>query len=139
MISYQPSTNLSQSAEMTYQNMRPYYEQLSVSWEPSKILEQIQGLDNWDILYNGEVIGAIRMSLDSEGAYLRDLQISGPFQNKGLGAKALDEAMRLTKKAGAEKLRLRVFKISPAFHLYQRCGFSVVSDDEKFIYMEKLV
>ncbi|PSW16115.1 GNAT family N-acetyltransferase [Photobacterium rosenbergii] len=139
MISYQPSTNLSQSAEMTYQNMCPYYEQLSVSWEPSKILEQVQGLDNWDILYEGEVIGAIRMSFDSEGGYLRDLQISGAFQNKGLGAKALDEAMRLTKQAGAKKLRLRVFKISPAFHLYERCGFSVVSDDEKFIYMEKLV
>ena len=139
MISYQPSKNLTKSAEITFFNMRPYYEQLSVHWEQSKILEQIQCLDNWDILYDGEVIGAIRMSFDSEGGYLRDLQISGEFQNKGLGAKALDEAMRLSKQACAEKLRLRVFKISPAFHLYQRCGFLVVSEDEKFIYMEKLV
>ena len=137
MISYRPTDDLSKSAEITYDNMRSYYEHYSVDWKQPKILEQIQGLDNWDILYNDELIGAIRLSFDDLGCYLRDLQIAEPFQNKGLGAKALAESMLLARNLDATKLRLRVFKISPAHHLYSREGFIVSSEDERFLYMEK--
>ncbi len=115
--------------------MRSYYEHYSVDWEQPKILEQIQGLDNWDILYNDELIGAIRLSFDDQGCYLRDLQIAEPFQNQGLGAKALSQSMQLARNLDATNLRLRVFKISPAQHLYIREGFLVSSEDERFLYM----
>jgi len=137
VISYQPVCDLSKSAEITYKNMRPYYEHYLVDWEQPKILEQILSLDNWDILSDGEVVGVIRLSFDSNECYLRDLQVSEEFRNKGIGAAALAESTRLALASGAKKLKLRVFKISPAHHLYKRKGFKLVSEDEKFYYMEK--
>ncbi|TRX58100.1 GNAT family N-acetyltransferase [Thalassomonas sp. M1454] len=136
MISYRATDDLLKSAEITYDNMRSYYAHHSVDWEQAKILEQIQDLDNWDILLNGELIGVLRLSFDSDGCYLRDLQISASFQNRGIGAQALHESVRLARNLAATKLSLKVFKISPAYHLYKRQRFSVVSEDEKFYYME---
>jgi GNAT superfamily N-acetyltransferase len=137
VISYQPSRCLSKSAEITYDNMQTYYAHYSVDWQQTKILEQIVELDNWDILSDGESIGALRLSFDNDECYLRDLQVSALFQNKGIGAEVLAEAVRLAKNSGARRLRLKVFKISPAHHLYTRKGFIVISEDERFYYMDK--
>lgn len=119
--------------------MRPYYEHYLVDWKPSTILGQITGLDNWDILSNGEVVGAIRLLFDGGECYLRDLQVSEEFRNQGIGAAALSETVRLALASGVKKLKLRVFKISPAHHLYKRNGFILVNEDDKFYYMEQLI
>ena len=115
--------------------MLSYYAQYSVDWEQPKILEQISDLDNWDILSDGEVIGAIRLAFNSNTCYLRDLQVCQNFQNQGIGALALAEAIRLAKSQGATKLKLKVFKISPAYRLYTRSGFTLINEDERFYYM----
>jgi GNAT superfamily N-acetyltransferase len=65
------------------------------------------------------------------------VQVNAPFQNKGIGAHALAESLRLAKQSNAKKLSLKVFKISPAQRLYKREGFILVSEDERFYYMEK--
>jgi GNAT superfamily N-acetyltransferase len=77
-------------------------------------------------------VGAIRLSFDSEECYLRDLQVSEEFRNKGIGAAELVESTRLAQASGVKKLKLRVLKISPAYHLYKRNGFTLVSEDERF-------
>lgn len=135
MISYQPTKDLSKSADITYENMRSYYERYSVDWNQPKIVEQIGRLENWDILLDGEVVGALRLEFDHSGCYLRDLQVSEPFQNKGIGAAALTESFRLARESGAQQIRLRVFKISSARNLYTRFGFEVVSEDDRFFNM----
>lgn len=124
---------------MTYDNMRSYYEHYSVDWDQARILEQILKLENWDIVLNGEVVGVIRLVFDHENCYLRDLQVCEKFQNKGIGASALDESLRLARESGAIQLRLRAFKISPAHHLYKRLGFSVVTEDDRFFSMTKKI
>ena len=137
MISFQTMANLAQSAQMTFDNMRVYYQHYSVDWEVSKICEQIEGLENWDILYSDQVVGAIRLAFDESGCYIRDLQVSPAFQNKGMGAQALAYVETLAKQAGVQQLRLRVFKISPAVHLYQRNGFVLDSEEDNFFYLSK--
>ncbi|MGR2947798.1 GNAT family N-acetyltransferase [Vibrio vulnificus] len=139
MISFQPTVDLASSAEITFENMRSYYEHYSVDWELSKIQEQIAGLENWDVLYNGILVGAIRLAYDHDGGYLRDLQVSELYRNQGIGAIALGEAESLVKRAGVEQLRLRVFKISPAYHLYKRMGFVEYSEEDRFYYMSKKI
>ncbi|MDD1784274.1 GNAT family N-acetyltransferase [Enterovibrio sp. ZSDZ35] len=137
MISFQPTSDLQRSAELTFNNMRPYYAHYAVDWEQSKILEQISGLENWDILYRGVPVGAVRIAMENDDCYLRDLQVGTAFQNKGIGAQALIEAARIATEHGAKHVKLRVFKISPAFHLYTREGFSLVKEDDRFYYMAK--
>ncbi|EPW6947207.1 GNAT family N-acetyltransferase, partial [Vibrio parahaemolyticus] len=66
MVSYQQTEDLSASAKITYVNMRPYYEHYSVDWDCSKIEGQINDLINFDILFNDEVVGAIRLAFDND-------------------------------------------------------------------------
>lgn len=120
-------------------NMRLYHEHYAVDWEYSKIEEQIRDLVNFDILFNGEVVGAIRLEFDNDGCYIRDLQVSHKYQNKGIGAEALNECERLALKFSVNRLRLRVFKISPAFLLYERAGFVIDSDDDRFYCMSRTI
>ena len=135
MITYQLSRDLTQSAQFTIDNMRTYYDYHSVDWDREAIEEQITQLENWDILLDGLTVGAVRLEYDDDGCQIRDIQVSQQHQNKGIGAVALEECKRLAKNAGVTTLRLRVFKISPAYNLYIRNGFVVYDDDEKFYYM----
>lgn len=137
MISFQPTTDLQGSAEITFNNMRSYYEHYAVDWKLPTIVAQIASLENWDIFYGREVVGAIRLAFDEEGCYLRDLQVCEPFQNKRIGASAIAQCEQWAMKAGAKHLRLRVFKISPAHHLYKRVGFIVEREEDRFYYMSK--
>ena len=137
MISFRVTTDLFTSAQMTFDNMRSYYEHYGVNWEVAKISEQIEGLENWDILYNELVIGAIRLAFDDSGCYIRDLQVIEAYQNKGIGAQALAYVEMLAKQAGVKQLRLRVFTISPAVHLYHRSGFIQDKEEDNFFYLSK--
>ena len=137
MILYQSTRDLSASAQITYNNMRTYYEHYAVNWEQPTIVEQIIGLENWDIVCDGEVVGAIRLAVGDDECYLRDLQVSAQYQNQGIGAQAITESVRLAREYGVKQLRLRVFKISPAYHLYTRCGFTIASADDRFFNMIK--
>lgn len=136
-ISFQPTFDFCKSATITFDNMRSYYEHYSVDWKQPNILEQITKLESWDIVFDGEVVGAIRLDYGSEHCYLRDLQVISSFQNRGVGAAAIAEASRLAIKSGSTQIRLKVFKISPAYHLYARSGFVVEKDDERFYYMSR--
>ena len=86
---YQPTADLMASALLTYTNMRGYYEHYGVDWQQLKICEQISDLENWDVLLNGDVVGAMRLAFDDEGCYIRDLQVDAAFQNMGIGAAAI--------------------------------------------------
>lgn len=136
-ISYQPTDDLAFSAEITYQNMLPYYEKYDVEWQQQQITEQVKSLDNWDIVAEGKIIGIFRLAFEADSCYLRDLQVTATYQNKGVGSLVLGEVERLALQSDVQKVKLKVFKVSPAFHLYQRSGFVVVKEDERFFYMEK--
>ena len=119
--------------------MCSYYEHYGVDWDQPKILEQIHPLDNWDILLDGKVVGVLRLSVDNDIGYLRDIQVSQNHQNQGIGAAALDQSIKIARRLGANKLQLRVFKISPAYQLYLRNNFTLTSEDEKFYFMEQKI
>jgi GNAT superfamily N-acetyltransferase len=138
VISYQPAIDLSKSAALTYDNMRTYYEHYLVNWDHTKILEQISNLNNWDILFDDKVVGAIRLSFENDECLLRDIQVAEQFRNQGIGTEALLRSIRLAQHSGATKLKLKVFKISPAHRLYKHNGFKLVDEDDRFFYMEKL-
>ena len=136
-ISYRPCADLLWSAQLTYKNMQPFYRQHGVEWDQQKILEQITPLQNFDILQDGVVVGAMRLSTDSTCLMVRDLQVCDSCQNQGIGALALSEAARVATEAQLNSLQLKVFRISPAHRLYLRCGFDITDTDDKFYYMAK--
>ncbi|WP_444930283.1 GNAT family N-acetyltransferase [Microbulbifer sp. SSSA002] len=135
-ISFMRSRDLKRAANFTFENMHPYYQRFAPDWDVSKVLEVTENLENQDILYNGEVVGVMRLQFEEDCCFLRDLQVLSIFQSKGIGKAALIEAKRQTLEANLNLLKLRVLKISPAVALYKRNGFVVQGEDERFFNME---
>ena len=139
MVTFRPAKNLAKAAHFTLSNMQPYYEQHSVDWDEAKIEKMTQELVNLDILFEEKLVGVVRLSFDIEECWLRDLQVDQRYQNRGIGSIAIAEAERLAKEHCSHILKLKVFKNSPAVHLYQRQGFGLTSEDERFYYMSRPV
>ena len=138
-VTFIPTTNLSHAAAITYENMRIYYAQFAPDWTVDKVLSVTSDLENYDILLNKEVVGVMRLHFNLSTCMVRDLQVIGRAQNKGIGMASLQEAQRLALKAKKNTLSLRVFKISPAVNLYLRGNFVIESEDERFFNMVKNV
>ncbi|QYK10908.1 GNAT family N-acetyltransferase [Shewanella mangrovisoli] len=119
--------------------MRPYYAQYYVDWDQAQIEQMTQELVNFDILFEEKLVGVVRLSFDIEACWLRDLQVDQSYQNRGIGSIAIAEAERLAKEHGFHILKLKVFKNSPAVHLYKRQGFGLTSEDDRFYYMSRAV
>lgn len=139
MVTFKPAKDLAKVANLTLSNMRPYYEKYSVDWDEAQIEKMTQELGNFDILVQGILVGVMRLSFDTKECWLRDLQVEQSYQNQGIGSIAIAEAERLAREHCAEALKLRVFKNSPAYHLYERQGFSLTGEDERFYYMSRAV
>ena len=134
-IKFVRSENLKKAAGITYENMRVYYEQFAPDWNASKVFEVTSELENYDIIYQEEIVGVMRLEFEAEHCVLRDLQVIPAVQNKGIGKYALEEAKKRTLNANLNKLMLRVLKISPAVALYKRNAFVIQSEDERFFNM----
>lgn len=139
MVTFRPTKDLAKAAYFTLSNMQPYYEQYSVGWDQAQIEKMTQELVNFDILFEEKLVGVVRLSFDTEECWLRDLQVDQSYQNRGIGSIALAEAERLAKEHGSHILKLKVFKNSPAVHLYKRQGFGLTSEDDRFYYMSRAV
>lgn len=136
MISLQPCSDLSTAAALTLSNMQDYYQQYGVDWDAKQIEALTHDLMNLDILSDGQIVGVMRLCFDEISCTVRDLQVIPLFQNQGIGAQALDKAKRLAQNQGLKQMQLRVFSISPAVKFYQRYGFTINNQDERFNYME---
>ena len=135
VIKFSRSKNLKRAASFTFENMRVYYEQFAPDWNLSKVLEVTSELENFDIIYQQQVVGVMRLQFENECCVLRDLQIVPTAQNKGIGMASLQEAKKRTLDSNLNKITLRVFKISPAVKFYIRNGFITQSEDERFFNM----
>ncbi|ABK48135.1 GCN5-related N-acetyltransferase [Shewanella sp. ANA-3] len=139
MVTFRPAKDLAKAAHFTLSNMRPYYAQYSVDWDEAQIEQMTQELVNFDILFEEKLVGVVRLSFDIEECWLRDLQVDQSYQNRGIGSIAIAEAERLAKEHGSHILKLKVFKNSPAVHLYKRQGFGLTSEDDRFYYMSRAI
>lgn len=93
-IKFVRSENPKRAAGFTYENMRVYYEQFAPDWDASKVYEVTSELENYDIIYLGNVVGVMRLEFEAEHCMLRELQVIAAAQNQGIGNYALEEAKK---------------------------------------------
>jgi GNAT superfamily N-acetyltransferase len=99
-----------------------------------KLFEEKWGIQNYQIVeQGGQRIGAIWVAEEPDHLWLREIQISPPHQNQGIGTKLL---MKLIDEAGrsGSPLRLRVLTENRAKILYERLGFKVIGMHESTHY-----
>ena len=134
-ISFVRTADLTQAAGITFDNMRVYYQQFAPEWDVSKVFEATLELENYDIIFQQQVVGVMRLQFDDDCCVLRDLQIIDSAKNKGIGRASLNEARRRALHANLSTLTLKVFKSSPAVAFYERNGLVIQSEDERFFNM----
>ena len=86
------------------------------------------------ILSDGQPVGRIFVDESEREIALVDVALIPEFRNKGIGRYLLDQL--LARAAAVKKpVRLHVSKLNPARRLYERLGFSVVSEDGMYFEM----
>ena len=88
--------------------------------------EEKWAVQNYQIVeLSGQRVGAIWLSEESDHLWLREIQISPPHQNRGIGTKLLMKMMDEATASGLP-IRLRVLTENRAKALYERLGFKII-------------
>ncbi len=88
------------------------------------------------IIKSGKRIGLLKCLETLTNIEIMQLQIAPQFQGMGIGKYLVNE---LISKATLESknISLNVLKENPAKHLYLRCGFTIISEDEYEFHMKR--
>lgn len=112
--------------------MKPYIEKI---WEwddgaQRQHYEQSFSADDYQIIQlEDEDIGVLSMLPMEEYDFLARIEILPDYQNQGIGT-AIMQSLIERAKAKKHPIMLRVFKINPAHHLYERLGFQAMRQNE---------
>jgi ribosomal protein S18 acetylase RimI-like enzyme len=97
-------------------------------------LARYPSADNNIILAGDEPVGRLLVSRQADKLVLVDIAIRASCRNRGIGTFLINELMKDAEEQQVP-LTLSVFKINPAFRLYERLGFSVTHDEGMYLEM----
>lgn len=125
--------DLAFARELTRGNMRPYYAQYGLIWQPD-------AFDAEWALRRSFIIGrssrAIGYTLETSYLYVRDVQVAEPFRGEGVGSWVMQQLVEMAHRGNCTRVRLKVFRSNPAISLYLRQGYSVVGEEAALYWME---
>jgi GNAT superfamily N-acetyltransferase len=101
--------------------------------------ERSKGYDNFEIFVNGIRVGLVRFSYSQATTYLRDIQLEGEYQGKGVGSKVLQLIKLHGQSRGSKRLALRVFSENPVINLYKTMGFMQLAEVDGLVEMQLLL
>jgi GNAT superfamily N-acetyltransferase len=79
------------------------------------------------ILLANEPVGLLKVSRDGMDWDLIQIQLAPSLQGQGFGAQIIQSVISEARDAGAS-LKLDVLKVNPARRLYERLGFTVITE-----------
>ena len=88
------------------------------------------------ILVDGEPVGRLYVHQTDEELRIVDIALLPQHRRKGLGGAILQELLEHARNA-AKPVRIHVERNNPALHLYQRLGFTRISETGIYLLMEK--
>ena len=121
---------------LTFAAMSRYYRQYGLVWSNDGFDVAWAGRENWLVCNEDGVMGFISLSRDSRALYIRELHMLEACRGLGAGSWVLEQMAIKAHALGL--LRLTVFKTNPARRLYQRCGLSIVGEEDCFWRMERV-
>ncbi len=88
------------------------------------------------VMVDGAEVGYLQVAELPDALLLKELHISAPFQNRGIGSVVLRQLFAEANQIG-KPLTVGVVKFNPALRLYQRLGFKIVDEDGHKFYMRR--
>jgi ribosomal protein S18 acetylase RimI-like enzyme len=89
------------------------------------------------IEYESSNAGYIDFKFKPDCGYIDNIQLSEKIRGLGLGTYIMKQLEQETLNRGLKKIRLKVFKDNIAVRLYQRLGYTPISEDVSSFIMEK--
>lgn len=88
--------------------------------------------------FNGTPVGLIRTSIEDGGyAEIGSFYVNSNYRNQGIGTLLINHITHALQNTSVEKAKLNVKPSQEAaIHLYKKCGFSVVGNEDGEIVME---
>jgi len=130
-----PSNKHAECVGLAKAAMAQYYEESGLFWESEARLSLYKKCELFEIVDEVSV-GYLLLRIAGAELYIGDLQVLPEHQNRGVGTYAVKEAVALAKARNYLKVKLKVFKSSPAKNLYVRHGFSIVAEESHVLVME---
>ena len=88
------------------------------------------------ILFNKKSAGRLYTCENDTEIRLIDITLLPQFRGRGIGTSLLRDLIKKSDKV-QKIMSLHVDPVNPAFHLYQRLGFSHVKSNGRYYYMER--
>lgn len=111
--------------------MGPHLEAAGIEQDEQGMWARIHSdFDSGQIIeLGGEAIGLLKVVREMRTWTLVQVQLLPAWQNQGIGARLLAETIADARAAGADVV-LSVLKVNKARHLYERLGFSVITETD---------
>jgi GNAT superfamily N-acetyltransferase len=101
--------------------------------EAERFAEQYDAANTAIIVVDGADAGWLTVQREAD-IYVQSIYLVAKQQRRGIGTRLLQQLLDEGRKSGVA-VRLDTARINPARRLYERLGFSVVSEDRFKIYM----
>ena len=123
--------------EPTYKNIlsqeQLFFMQEEIYNEASLAKQMQNGQHFYFIQQETQAVGFLSLTLINPGEQrykLNKFYLLPEMQGKGFGKSALNAAAKTVQKMGGKVLELNVNKFNPAKAFYERCGFSVIREED---------
>lgn len=113
-----------------------FYEAMKATWREDRHQREPTNPERYTMLRRaGETIGFFAVRRDDDCLYVQTIQLVPSARDAGLGTHIIHHIRTLA--AGAPAIRLRVLRSNDgARRLYERLGYTVISEDEQGAIME---
>jgi GNAT superfamily N-acetyltransferase len=125
--------------ELTRVNMRTYYAQYGLIWQPAAFDAEWPSRESYLIHRESCLIGFLGITVEKNYLYVRDIQLIEAYRGEGVGAWAMTRIAHMAAERRCERIRLKVFKSNPATALYRRLGYASVGEETALLWMERLL
>ena len=99
-------------------------------------MEEYQMENSYIILETTHSIGWLAFHQEGEVLVIDHLYLLPESQGKGVGKQLLSFVLE-TADRNENRVQLGVLKVNPARRLYERCGFTIIGENEHFYFMER--
>lgn len=117
--------------------MKQYVEQ-TWGWDEARTAnmfqERFHRSDYQIVVVDGRDIGAINREKREDTIYISNIEIIPEYQGRGIGTAITNSILAEARRDGLS-VTLRVLKVNPARHWYERLGFIVTKENETHYYM----
>jgi ribosomal protein S18 acetylase RimI-like enzyme len=123
--------------DLSKKNMEKYVIKYWGSWNSKKFKEKFN-INNISLVqFEGKSVGFFDLEFKENYLYLHNIQLDKSIQGKGVGSYLMKVIEENLKKNKLDKIRLEVFKDSPAKNFYLNLHYKITEDNGTSVTMEK--